>query len=420
MSWMNPRRDWYLRGLHAIFALLLVDGGAARADYFHLIEGGRIEGEVVSETEETYTIRTAMGVFDIEKARVVERVISVSPWARYEAEKSKHPDTADGHFAMAQWCRRNGLRADQKTHLTRAIELDPNHADARSALGYVLQDGRWVLPQKKRARKPSDDELEARRKARRDEELVRKAVAEWTVKIQAIYRGRLEGEPSVSEKFRDGRRQILEVRDPLAIPGLARTLAQGKASTRRLLVESMSQFDEAEATMNLIVIAVLDRAPQVRLAAARALDARKSEQVIGELRGALATEEEFVLRNAASALGVLRAKEAVEDLIPLLSTTTHQKVRVALPVYLDSVYDTFGYGCRYRYGGRSVYYRPSFIGVIGPAYPMGTMYYDQVQTVSVHRTEVQEALIAITGVNHGFDESAWWDWFNRNREKPAP
>ncbi len=414
MSWMSARLRWCLIGGLLIAAVVLICGGALRADIFELAEGGSIEGEVVTETEETLTIRTTVGVFEIDRERIVRRTAAAAPWTRYEAQKRQHPDTADGHFALAQWCRKNGLRSEQKQHLERAIELDPDHTDARAALGYVKQEGRWTRPQRK-TRKPSEEELEARRRAKRDEETVRKAVAEWTVKIQAIHRGRLEGERAVSEKFRDGRRQILEIDDPLAIPGLTRIRMQGSVATRRLLVESMARFEPDEAAMNLIVMSVLDTSPQVRRAAALALDERKDERIIYELLGALATEEEFVLRNAATALGILRAKAAVEDLIPLLSTVTRQKVRVALPVFFDSVYDTFGYGCRYRHGGRSIYYRPSFIGVIGPAYPVGTVYYDETQTVSIHRTEVQEALIAITGQNFGFDEQAWREWLRRSR-----
>ena len=114
-------------------------------------------------------------------------------------------------------------------------------------------------------------------------------------------------------------------------------------------------------------------------------------------------------------MGALKAREAVGDLIPLLSTLEKQRVRVSLPVFLDSVYGTFGCARRYRCGGGTVFYQPQFIGVIGPAYPMGSLSYYEDQIVSVHRTEVQEALIAITGQNFGFDEAAWRQWDRRNK-----
>lgn len=404
---------WFrLGGLAACLALAY--GGAARGDTFKLKEGGRIEGEIVEETESAYRIRTTTGVFDIEKDRVVERKASTPPWEAYEREKAKCQDTAEGHYRLSKWCRERGLRTEQREHLLRVIELQPDHAAARAGLGYEKQDGKWVQRKRLAPKKVSEEELEARRRAKQDEKVVRKAITEWHVKIQAIYRGRLEGESATSSKFRDGRRQILEIDDPLAIPPLTRILSQGSAACRRLLVEALTRFPQDEATMNLIVMAVLDPSAGIRRMAAIELIDRNDERVIDELRGALTSEEEFVLRNAAAALGILKARAAVDDLISVLSTVAVQNVRVCLPVFFDSVYDTFGCGARYRWGGRSVYYRPSYIGVIGPAYPVGTLYYSELQLVSIHRTEVQEALISITGQNFGFDESAWRLWLRQN------
>ena len=388
----------------------------ASADIFHLSEGGVIEGEVVEESEDMLKIRTTLGVFEIEKSRIEKREAAPAPWEHYDKKLKDTPDTADGHYELARWCGRSGLYKEQKKHLKKAVAIDPDHLKARVALGEVKVEGKWVKNVVKPKNAPTPEELEAMRKAKRDEKIARKAIAEWHVKITAIHRGRLEGEGWFSDKFQNGRQQILEIKDPFAIPPITKVLSQGGESTRRLMVEALAQFEEDESTMNLIVVAVLDASPQIRSLAVTELISRNDPRVIEELRGALAHEEEFVLRNAADALGALKAKSAVGDLIPLLSTVDVQRVRVSQPVFLDSVYGTFGCARPYFYRGSTLFYQPQYIGVIGPAYPMGMIDYFEDQLVTVHRTEVQEALISITGQNFGFDDEAGRRWWRRNKD----
>lgn len=410
---MNAKAQVSLRSFLILLSLGITS--PTMADTFELTEGGVLVGKVVEETDETLKIRTTLGIFEIEKNRIEKRIAAPAPWELYEEKLKKTPNTADANFKLSQWCGRNGLRAEQKKHLEKAVALEPDHEKARAALGEIKVDGKWVKAHKKSGNAPTPEELEAQRKAKRDEKIVRKSIAEWHVKIAAIHRGRLEGEGWLSDRFRDGQRQIMEISDPLAIPAITKVLSQGNGAARRLMVEALGRFSEDESTMNLIVVAVLDPSEQIRNMANTELISRKDQRVIEELRGALADEDEFVLRNAADALGALKAREAVEDLIPLLSTVEKQRVRVSLPVFLDSVYGTFGCARRYHCGGGFVFYRPQYIGVIGPAYPMGTINYFENQLVSVHRTEVQEALINITGQNFGFDDDAWRRWWREHK-----
>jgi hypothetical protein len=414
--------------------------GAARADVFHLKGGDKIEGEVVEDLGEAYRVRTLMGVVDIEKERIVEREEGPSPWRLYKEKRRRCSDTAEGHYRMAQWCRKHGLRAEEKEHLERAIGLDPDHEAARQALGYVRETSksqnvktskrqnakrggqghgpgvRWVKPRSPQA--PTEAEKEARRAAREEERLLRKLITEWFVKIKAIYRGRMAKQKGgmQSEKFRKARAQLLAIRDPLALPAMTGVLSTGSVAARRVLVEMLSEFDEDEATMNLVVMTLLDPSAEIRRLAAIELIGRRDDRVVTHLRGALGSEAEHVLRNAAVALGVLKAREAVGDLVSVLSIKTRRTVRVSQPVYLDSIRATFGGGYRHLYRDRLLYYRPGAIGVLGPGSMVGTATRYERRTVLVHRTEVQEALIAITGQNFGFDAAAWLQWWRQNDE----
>ena len=83
--------------------------------------------------------------------------------------------------------------------------------------------------------------------------------------------------------------------------------------------------------------------------------------------------------------------------------------------------DSFGTCCGFRYrfahGRRLLRYQPTSIGVLGSGSLIGTRTTFQKQWVSIHRTEVQEALIAITGKNFGFDADAWHRW---RQQPPQP
>jgi hypothetical protein len=173
----------------------------------------------------------------------------------------------------------------------------------------------------------------------------------------------------------------------------------------------------------IVVVALLDPASEIRNQAATELLRRNDERVVERLRGALGSNEEFILRNAAAALGVLKASSAVEDLIAVLSTEEQRSVYVSRPVMLDTVWGCFARSARYQHGNRTFRYRPNRIGVLAPNTLIGTEGSYEEQTVSVYRTEVQEALIAITGQNFGFDRDAWMTWWRaqpRKAQVPAP
>jgi len=357
---------------------------ALSADVLHLRSGSEMEVEVLEDLGESLRVRTSFGVVDIKKEEIVKHVKGTPSWVRYEKKRAAMPDTADAHYRLARWCERHGLRDKWRVHLERVIELEPDHADARAALGYVREDGKWLIPPSDRA--PTPEEIAARRAEREEERLLRKLVSGWFVKIKSIYRGRLEGEQHGSEKFEDGRRQILEIRDPLALPALAGVLSTGHKAVRALLVEALAQFEEDESTMNLVVVSLLDPDREIRHLAARELARRSDDRVAARLRQALGSEEEYVLRNAAESLGILRDRAAVPDLVAVLETTSRQRVVVSQPVFIDDVFNTFRRPSIGGAGGHRLRYQPTSIGVLGENSWIGTRHHVEIQDVSVYRT----------------------------------
>jgi hypothetical protein len=308
--------------------------------------------------------------------------------------------------------------AKMKEHLHRAVELDPGFAPAHRALGHVLKDGRWSEPEPRRrpAARPPTSQEQGRLEQEKDAD---KIITRYFVRVRAIFRGKLVGsdKDDTSPAFQQGRRQILDLGDPLAIPALVGVLTSGSEPTRRLLVEALAEFPQDEATMNLLVIGLLDPSPKVRRAAAIELIPRKDERVVTRLVEALRSNEEPILRNAATALGILRAEHGVEELIPLLETRVRAAVQVQRSVYLADVVLAFSHPTIVLVGGTRIIHRPGQCWAVCPDSVVGTYWTTEIQIVSIYRTEVQEALIAITGKNFGFDGDAWKQWWRTERRR---
>lgn len=66
--------------------------------------------------------------------------------ARYDERKASAGRDADGQYALALWCERNGLEQEKFRHLAVAIAADPSHARARGLMGLMPLEGRWVAP----------------------------------------------------------------------------------------------------------------------------------------------------------------------------------------------------------------------------------------------------------------------------------
>ncbi len=386
-----------------------------QADLIRLQGDLTIEAQTIEDRGPHYRVTTRQGTYDIEKVRVVKIEPGPGPRELYEQEKTRHADTAAGHFEMAQWCAYQRLASERLFHLQRVLELDPEHSAARKDLGYFKKDGVWV--KRKAPNAPTDEEIALSRRARHEEAEIRDRVSGWFVKIKAIEQGRLHPHRNDAKRtqFAEGSRMILAIRDPLAIGALAEVLSAGDVTTRRLLANALSAFTQDEAVMNLLAMALFDTSREVRQIAADHLTQRHDERVLSSLRPALFSERDETIRNSATALGRLKAKAAVPDLIAVLSTEVVAPVRVSQPVYLDNLIYIFGRPTPYPSGAEILIYRPPYVGVLGPGALMGTIDRYEMATVSVHRTEVQDALIAITGQNLGFDRAAWWAWWRANR-----
>jgi hypothetical protein len=395
----------------------------ARADVFHLKSGGCVEGAVISKDKDRYTVRTLVGTVTI-PADAIERIEEQPTILDEYLRRAKDtPDAAKAHVDLANWCEENGLKAAQRKHLKQAIELDPDCEPARVALGYVRVGEMWVdgrTAADQRAQGADEKKAEAADTGPSDEEMkvVAAIQAQWTTQIRAIRRHKLES--SVERLAEEGRKKIVEIRDPLAILPLTRLLSDGSWACRDALVEVLSHFPQDEATMNLSVLALADSDADIRRRALIELLRRNDPRVVPQFRRALYTDSDALVRRAAIGLGNLQAAAAVPDLINVLTTrrvvSVEGRAHHAVDAYFRNYIDVYNTPTLIALGrSTEIRYRPT---LALPAVGMNYVFPPMVQVdrdVTVFRSEVREALVAITGADFGFDAAAWRRWYEEQQ-----
>ena len=129
--------------LLSVFVFALVCG-ALRADVVTLDDGRKFEGTVVIEGDQV-VVSMKMGALTFPKDKVVkiDKVQSAAEIYETKAAALKATD-AEGHWKLAQWCKENKLPKQAAAETDKTIVANPDHAEARAALGFVKMDGKWV------------------------------------------------------------------------------------------------------------------------------------------------------------------------------------------------------------------------------------------------------------------------------------
>jgi hypothetical protein len=396
---MNPGRC--LPGI----AVLLVAGLVPdlRGDVFVLTNGGRLTGQWVNRDESprrNYVVRVdAQGQITIPTSRVAKRIPDRAE-TEYETIRSRYPDTVEGQWALAEWCRENHLTAQRDTHLHRIIELDPDHAEARRLLHYSKVDGQWktrddVMIQNGLVRYKGQWMLPQKVELLKKEEKQKATQVEWTGKLKT-WRNWLG-----TDRDQQARRAITEINNPAALAPLLKGLKEEDSPAVRLLfVEALTNIDDPGAAWALAVRALDDPDREVRLTCLDHLRTKPHPDLVNYFITRLQKRniDNEMVNRIGVALGRMKDPSAVGPLIKAL-VTMH---KFPLPSGgSGSMSAAFGSGPGGGGGGLSVGGGPKFA------------------TRTLRNQDVLDALIAITGQNFSFDQRAWEIWLSAQR-KTAP
>jgi hypothetical protein len=258
-----------------------------------------------------------------------------------------------------------------------AAAAGPSHAERMAALGWTRFRGAWRTAQ----------EIELIERA----EAANLAEKQWNQRLARL-RGQLD-QPRAADRAAE---ELREISDPHAVPAIAAALATEPVfQVRGWYVESLARIRSAAAFQSLVAIALDHPDSETRIVAVERLETIGSEQAMPGLVAGLAGGDPARVNRAAEALGRLGDRSVI---LPLVSVLEMRQVVTAAGPPPGSTSATFS-----PTGGSGL----SMGG--GPTQ----------RVVMVRNERVLEALVALTGVDFGWDAAAWRQWFASERQPPA-
>jgi hypothetical protein len=383
----------------ALLGSLLASSG--RSEIFLLHDGGRVKGELVNRDQSprtSYVIKTISGgqvTLEAEQVKEVKRQSAAE--IKYDQIRSTYSDTVDAQWKLAEWCRENRLYSQRKVHLERIIELDPNHAPARHALGYGQIHGRWVTQQTLMTENgyqrykgqwvlPQEiDILERQRKEKLAE-------ADWSNKLKR-WHGWL-----ATDKSETATASIKAINDPFAARALAKYFdSDQNREVRMLYLEALGRINAPAALDHLAAASLGDADGEIRVACLDQVVAHNYKPAVRRYVKALKSTDNATINRAAYCLSRMKDTSATGPLIDALVTTHTFYIQKGSPGGTSA---TFGKGPNAGMGGLSV-------GGGG------------VETINqtFENRSVLQALVELTGgASFNFDVRAWKYWYAAQRK----
>src|SRR5262249_8047717 len=122
----------------------------------------------------------------------------------YRVHREQTGLDAGAHYALARWCRSNGLADQEWTHILFALQLMPRHIHANKRLTQLqLQNKETVAYQQKRAKQETLDVL--------------KAMHEWRSQIVHL---RCDAESDDRSRRSQAYAELAAIRDLTALPAI--------------------------------------------------------------------------------------------------------------------------------------------------------------------------------------------------------
>jgi hypothetical protein len=465
-------RPWVL------FACLLLAPAAARADRVVIRGGTEVRGVVLPADPDQpgmvhVLTKTTSKPFTFRQDQVVKVVPEADEMSGYLERLAQVPATAEGEFELGQWCDDQGLAGPAQRHYRRALERDPQYGPAHEKLGHVLHGGRWMTPdEKKRAQglvqykgrwvSPQAKEALDQKEAFNTEQ------QGWARQVRQIRDRLFNGNDSQRQ---EAEAQLAAIHEPAAVLPLLRTFADDPEPVRQRLGQVLGGIPGPESREALVRLILAEPELSLRQLYLHELEIRHESETENRLIKALDSKDPVIVGRAAWALGLLQVTSAVPKLISVLVKIEEKMVineGAQAPGYSvgfggvvgSNPYPIAGSGgvsggTTGRTGGGSpgvgggssaavgagfgtLIPAPILTGpVVGPGAvafgASGVPYLNGVglgnggslrpaaeMVTTVYRNEeVREALIALTGVDFGYDIPTWREW-QSTRFRAAP
>lgn len=365
--------------------------GSACADVIELKNGGKLQGEVLRDAELPRTVmavESPWGPIVIDR-REIQKLVTESPkLSEYRRRAPAVSDNVPSQLALALWCRDHGLGDQLRQHLERVIDLEPNHEQARTLLGYQKIDGAW---------KTRDDLLAARGLIRFDgdfrtqqeiaiierQHLAEEADRQWR---RTLVQWRKQIDSTDPEMSRAAVESLTSLKAPAASKQLIRLLLDEKQhGIKLLLIRTAGEMDTRATVQTLARLALEDNDPEIRASCLEQIERTQLSGITAPFIASLKSRDNVMVNRAADALSVLGTELSLKSLVDAL-VTTHQ-----FQIGADTPGDTYSMNMgtgQHSFGGGGA----------------------KVVKQDIRNPRVLEALISLTNANYLYDEPTWRNW----------
>ncbi|MFV0445692.1 MAG: HEAT repeat domain-containing protein [Planctomycetaceae bacterium] len=401
--------------------------GELTADVVRLQNGGELRGTLRPghSRDPQLSIETLSGAtVVIDRDQVALSSVRRIEIEQYEVRARELPETVAAHWELAEWCRAQRLTTQRDEQLEQILTLDPDHAQARKALGYVQDRGDWMTREEQMASRGyylhqgkwvTQQELDLLEKS----DAERTAEKAWFSKIHVWVKW-IEG--SNERQRQEGAAQLQQITDPSAVAALTRQMAEHKApAMRRLFVEILSKIPGPRSVKPLVARNLFDPVFEIREVAFAGLRPDQSAAAATAYLPALRSKENVVVNRAGAALGRLGDVRNVPALIEALVTKHTYDVQVPVNELPGA---TVGSNGTFYGDPRTIaqYLPPEVdLALRSGQLPFGVQInrpmdprprFRQVRVrVDQQNDAVLMALQSLTGQNFGYDERTWQLWW---------
>ncbi|HET6881443.1 MAG TPA: polymorphic toxin-type HINT domain-containing protein [Pirellulales bacterium] len=309
--------------------------------------------------------------------------MEIDKLADYRQLREDTPDNAEGNLKLATWCRERGLKDQERAHLLRVLDFEPDRNDLRKRAGMVEVGGVWMSPQ------------EARQAALRGKQAVAD-LKHWLPRIERL-REAVNGPEGHAREF--ALEQIRAIRDPSAVTALETVLAPANDDAGVAVVDALAAIKRPAAAISLARLATFSQSSDTIDAAREKLKSLPRDHFVPAMLASLVIPRVQESKVVYQRYGRLVFEQAF----------VYERSDRKIAAVFDNVYQ------QWWVDSRRVQAPSLFIGsVVGSAKGGQRTIVIGAANRQLERTNgrIIETLREVTGQKLPDDPSAWWKWWN--------
>ena len=322
----------------------------------------------------------------------------------YEQRRATAADSVDGQLALADWCAKHHLRAQETAHLNRVLQLAPDHAAARERLQFERVDSSWAQRR---------DLWQGLRQNRQIDE----SLKNWQRKLNELCGSLRRKAPAQIELIVNRLKSELT---PDAVPALEIVLGNDSESAALVGVQLLGDIQRHDAAASLARQAVLSPWPAVRTAALEQLQNRPPDHYVPLWLAELSTPIESQVQAGLINGRILYRHELTRETqtqrqITLLDTVMdRQRSLVRMPAGNNAIIGAGTLaGAQMAFGtAQSETRARALADAQVTAYGRELERARQNQRIEAMNGRLYQALAVATGESLARTPQAWWSWWD--------